>query len=717
MAILFLDDWLNYPDAAPHYGTHNASFIKLAKYYREIGVKNHLFPLALHNQNLRTVDPHSRDLTLQQIAAIMQECVENPWYFMREVLRANSPGGLGTVPFRGNRSNVGMWWCFFTHVTNITTQPRQTGKSYGCYGLTTYLLRIVCRNTQINLFTKDNKLRGDAVDTIKELMENLPWYMDIMQRDDKNNSEEITVNALGNSYATQVPQASVKAAENVGRGKTSAIWHIDEAPFLINLHHSLPALIGSMGAARESAKANNAPYGLIYTTTAGRQNTTEGAYFYERVKSAATWDEVAMLDAKNEEELHELIASRSKNKQVMTYSVYTHKQLGFTDEWLLRQISEVGFEPESREKLNMDYFNIWVSGSDSAAFSPDIARTIGLRKGKPKFVQRTDCTGVSMKWYIEENEIETYMAKFNTVMGVDTSDAGGGDSMGVVIVNIETFEVVATINTNYVNIFTFAKLLTDLIVKFPNMTTIIERRSSGAAIMDQMLVTLPEQKVNPFERLFNLVVQETDNNKERYQELKRTRYIRDDLLFEHKAEFGFPTSGGGDYGRSVLYGNNFQTSLEQACDRLVDIELSTQLLSLRVKNERIDHPPGGNDDSVIAWLLCMWLLRHGKNLSHYGINSDKIYARGNMVNRELTVEELREHERQERLQEELVRLFGELEGTDDDTLAFRLEQEIRVLSRKIKLEERIIYSVDQLIKAANENRRRRIVDERYMTGA
>lgn len=709
MAILFLEDWKKYPDAVPHLGTKNKSFLDLAKFYHDIGVQNFLFPLALHNPNLRTVDPFSPDLTDLQIKMMTIEMQENPWYFMREILRATPHGGSGTVPFRGNRSNVGMWWAFFAHLDMITTQPRQTGKSYGCYGLTTYLLFVVGNNLHMNLLTKDNKLRLEAVEKIKELVDNLPWWMQIRKPDDKDNREEISVNSLGNTYKTHVPNASVTVAMNIGRGMASPVWHIDEPPFQLNIQHSLPALIGSMGGAIKSSKEFGSPYGRIYTTTAGRQNTPEGAFFYDRVKRAAVWDEKAMLDCKDEEALHKLVESRSADGTLDVYAVYSHRQLGFDDKWLMDQIKAIGFSPENREKINMDYFNIWVSGSDSAAFSPDIARNIGLLKAEPLYVERQKYDGLEIKWYIEKDQIDLYMSTKQSVVGLDTSDAAGGDSMGFVLVDIETFKVIATLNTNFINTFLFSKFLTEFLVKYENTTMIIERRSSGATIMDHLLVMLPTFGINPFTRLFNRVVNESDEHRERFEAIRYLKTVDDATLLENKKEFGFPTSGAGRYGRSVLYGNNLQISLEKGHDRLTDIKLSLQLLGLRVKNGRLDHADNSNDDLVIAWLLATWFLQNAVNLDFYGINPVQIYAAGNIINKKLTEEEEREYHRQEFLKKRLIALFSELENCDNDILAQKFEQEIRVIASKINLEDKVIHSIDQLVDQANQNRRNRLI--------
>jgi hypothetical protein len=51
-----------------------------------------------------------------------------------------------------------------------------------------------------------------------------------------------------------------------------------------------------------------------------------------------------------------------------------------------------------------------------------------------------------------------------------------------------------------------------------------------------------------------------------------------------------------------------------------DKTLSSELKGLVLKKGRVDHQDGGHDDSVIAWLLTHWFVKHTKNLAHYGIN-------------------------------------------------------------------------------------------------
>ncbi len=63
----------------------------------------------------------------------------------------------------------------------------------------------------------------------------------------------------------------------------------------------------------------------------------------------------------------------------------------------------------------------------------------------------------------------------------------------------------------------------------------------------------------------------------------------------------------------------FET-LKTAAGFIRDESLNAELNGLIVKNRRINHASGGNDDLIFAWLLANWMLTYGKNLKHYGID-------------------------------------------------------------------------------------------------
>ena len=78
--ILFLQDWIKYPNAIVHTSTKNQSFIDLANIYKKMGIKNYYFHLQLHDRRLEFVDPYDPNLTQEQKIWIAAECAINPFY-------------------------------------------------------------------------------------------------------------------------------------------------------------------------------------------------------------------------------------------------------------------------------------------------------------------------------------------------------------------------------------------------------------------------------------------------------------------------------------------------------------------------------------------------------------------------------------------------------------------------------------------------------------
>jgi len=210
--ILYLSDWQLYPSAVVDTQTVNRSFVRQAAVYREMGIKNHAFLLALHDPGLQGVDPFDHRLTLEMQARIAVECKVNPWYFFREVLMVPPASGNTPVHLMANRANIALYWSFYNHIFTILIQPRQTGKSLSTDGLMTLLMNIQCSSTQINLLTKDDGLRSANIQRLKDIDMELPHYLRQRTKDDINNTEMLSVKALRNVYKAHVPQKSPKMA-------------------------------------------------------------------------------------------------------------------------------------------------------------------------------------------------------------------------------------------------------------------------------------------------------------------------------------------------------------------------------------------------------------------------------------------------------------------------------------------------------------------------
>lgn len=707
--ILFQEDWDKYPTAIVDNKTKNETFKRLALLYSKMGIKNNLFMLSLLNPDLQGLDPFSKDLTEDQMIAIAVECRLNFWYFAREILKAPGIAGGDAIPIRANRGNIAMWWLFMNHITTTLIQIRQTGKSLSTDGLMTYLLDIGTRGTDINLLTKDDDLRSKNIQRIKDIESTLPTYLKVRKKTDIYNTEQISVSALDNTYNAHLPNKSEKAALNVGRGLTSPVFHIDELAFLFNIGITLPAALAGGGAARDIAGLNNAPYGNIFTTTAGKKDDKDGKFAYKIVQESAIWSET-FFDCKDIKDLEKTIRLNSPGGKLRVNCTFNHKQLGYTDEWLKQKIEET---TGSGDDIRRDFFNEWTSGNISNPLSNDILGKIKESEKSPEFT-KVYKKGYMIRWYVPESELDKLLNTESHILGVDTSDASGGDDITLLIMSVASGKTIGATTVNETNLIEFSEWLCELLVMYKKLTAIIERRSSGPTIIDYLLLMLPSYDEDPFKRLFNRIINDNQTSDEAFK-LATTPLGRKDkgLFVKYKKHFGFSTSGSGLTSRSDLYGMTLQSAAKQLNDRIYDYTLVNQIMTLIKKNDRVDHDAGDHDDMVISWLLSFWLLTMGKNLDVYGINSREVLIETKTQKEIVTPMDYYDIIQQNEYKEEIERLLYKLDNETDEFIASTYEKKLYFLNSKLTEEDKVTLSIDEVINKIKDTKRLNRINNKY----
>lgn len=709
--ILFKKDWAKYPNAIVHVATSNHTFLKMAELFKGMGVENYYFHLALMQPELEHVDPHSKVLSEETMVKIGFECRYNPWYYFREVARVPPQAGNEPVQLRANRGNLALWWCFFAHMDIALIQPRQTGKSLSTDILMSYLLDIATTNTDISMLTKDDQLRVANVERLKEIRDLVPKYLSQKTKHDSDNKQEVTCNRLNNRYRTSVAQGSALAANNVGRGLTSPIMHIDEGPFCTHIDVTMPAMLASGSAARDEAAATGAAYGNIFTTTAGKKDTKAGKYMHAMISGGLPWSE-HLYDSKDEADLYDIVDKGKTGKKVIVNATFSHRQLGKTDEWLVKVLKDVN---ATAEEADRDFFNIWTSGTSQSPLSIELNEAIKKSKMEPKHVEITR-HNYTINWMIPRAEIESYMARNKVVIGMDTSEGIGRDFTTMVLVNAKTLEVVATGAFNETNLMLFGQFVADVMTKYDNTILIPERRSTGQTLIDTLLVVLPTRGIDPFKRIFNTVIDNRSERPEDYKEIIGTDPARRTQAWydRWKKCFGYATAASGKYSRNALYSDVFQTAARKGGRVVRDAGLIDEITSLTVKNGRIDHSDGGHDDRVIAWLLAGWLLTMGRGLEYYGIEGalTETLDADKKVDPDEERYLLREKHRQEELREEMENILERVRGERNDFIVQRLEGRLRVLDSKLQDQFDENSSIDSLLKDAKESRSQRLRDSR-----
>jgi len=680
--ILYINDWQKHPNAIIHNKTRNKTWLKTAGLLKYMKIENHAFLLALHNPELELVDPMDPNLDIRTKALIAKECKENPWYYFREIARVPPIAGGEPVQFRSNRANIALLWLYFNHITTYLLQPRQTGKSLTIIELMGYLANTRANSYNIGLLTKDEKLRDKTSRHIRDTIECLVDYMQVLDKRDVKNSEKITVKKLNNNISIMLSGSSKASALNTGRGLSLPTAIIDEFAYIPNIHILLPILLASSGAARDAAKEVGSDYGTIFTTTPGRLNSKEGMFAHNIYKGSLRWSE-KFYDLKDTDKLEMVMKKNThgKGKYNVMLLEFNHRQLGFTDEWLIDKMKDALSEGDNAKS---DFLLQWIGGSFSSPIDKDIIPILKDSIIKNPRVE-ISTSGYILNWYVSEQRFINMLTDGYITAGLDTSDAIGNDDTTLIFKYSRTGEVVATGVFNETNLIMFANFIADILLKYENLVLVPERRSSATTIIDQITLILIAKNKNPFKRIFNSIYNDKDKYITQYPSLFMTRAPDLELINKFKGKFGFVTAGQGIFSRSELYGNTFTFMLKYTANLTRDVILVDQLLGLSIKNNRIDHSDGGHDDMVISSLLAMWFLQKANNVELYVNNASS--ALSNLVdnkamfnNKDIDPKVLRE---QEAIKSYITNLLNMLKAENNEIVAFKILNKIKKLESKI----------------------------------
>jgi len=708
--ILYLKDWDLYPYATIHKETKNESFLRTSYIFKQMGIKNHAFILALHNEELRHIDARDENLPLDIKLLVLEECLENPWYFFREIVHAPPISGVVSLPLKANRANIAAFWSFFNHIAFILTQPRQTGKSFSITALSSYLMNIGCVSTFINFLTANDSLRANDLTRLKNVQDYLPRYVDMRVPGDVFNNEIAHISTLNNTYKGSLSNASEALANKVGRGFTSPIFISDEPIITPNIKVAVEAALMAGNEAREQARRNKTHYGMIFTTTAGDIDDRDAGYIYRLVSSATEFNE-RYYDAEDEEHLKKLVLQNSRatnnaTKRLMFYIERSYLQLGYDDEWMAARIAENLAEGLSADR---DLFNRWTRGSSTSPLPKDIIEMLYNSVDDEPYVEIYEPYNYVLRWYVHSEELDNLIesgAFF--VIGVDTSDAVGRDDISFIVREHLSGSVICATTFNDTNLITVADFFFSFMTKYQNSVMIIERRSSGATIMDYLIQKFASIGINPYKRLFNFIFQNKAEH-EREFELLKSNYNLDTSIYDRYRKYiGFATSSSGVTSRNELYSSTLMNMCKYTGYAIKDKQTVTQIASLVIRNNRIDHPEGGNDDLVIAALLSYWLLSNGKNLNLYGLDTSKLFSKNAELIKEkykrteLNIDEIEEMENK-------LNELSELYRTEqDDLIASKIENKIRYLSKSLQIDYNKSIAIEQLLEELKKERQKNI---------
>ena len=590
-------------------GTKNSSFLQVASDLKRLGIKHFYFMLEIYDYTLVDVDPYSPNLTREQISRIMTECTRNIWYYLREICRIPSQGGV-PVRFKANRGNIAQIWCLVRGIDSWLCLPRQQGKTESILAAYTWAYSFGTNNSTFIFVNKDGGNAKANLQRVKDQIDCLPEYLRFEQilEEDADTGKVKIVKAVKNATTMKHPitknqivvkskATSYESALSLARGLTAPFLHFDEPEFTNHIKTIIENSVSTFETASRNAKQNGAMYGRHFSCTPGDLDTSMGQEAAEILAKTAKWTEKLYDDyyEKGQEYL-EQYAKCNDGGNGIVYIEYSYKQLGLTEEWFINISNKIDNPLTVKREILLQRLR---GSSDSPFDQNDV-----------EYITSTIKPVIDELYVLEHFRFDIYeelVKQIPYLVAIDCSTGTNSDNNAITIINPYTVKPVAEFKCPYIGETLLEKLIIELVRKhLPRAIVIIERNSVGDGIIDHLLHS-PIRGNLYFDKNRDYVASNMQENEtvtsmlkkqgeeKKYYGVYTGRQSREDMmaiLFRHVSEFK----------------DNFVTkNIIEDLSRLV-----------RTKSGKIEAGPGFHDDSIMSYLIGLYVYYHGNNLPMFG---------------------------------------------------------------------------------------------------
>ena len=589
--------------------TTNKSFVEMSNYLKAIGIKNNRFMLALLDPDLANIDPHDPNLNVMYKRKVFLECVNNFWYYLREVVRVPTSGEPSK--FILNRGNMAFLYLAIMNINVLLLQPRQTGKTIGAACLYTYYYNFRTQNTQISLLNKEFRDSKENLSRIRAIRDLLPPYirfdakftMDGGRKKQVQSTQNYMENAINhNKIRTYAKARNELAAASLLRGQTFPLLWADEYAFIPFMKTIYGNMRPAMSKAIEVAKQNNVPYGILYTTTPGFLTTDEGKYAYNTMNNATkfneTWYDLTypqVIDIINSNKLSSFV-----------HVQFTYRQLGYSEEWFQNQCKEQEFD---WALIRREFLLEWSDESENNPFTKEELDTIHKFCKQPKKVIMI-FGKYQFNIYEEIPLRSNLIPKYPPIIGVDPSGGVSKDSSCITIIDSKTTRVFADLKCNTMSLIDLARVIEYIVVNMmPNAIINVERNGGfGLSVIGKLKET--KVKKNLYFEYKDRVLEETTDGIRIIRKKRKTKVY-------------------GLYSNNDVRDNLIEILKERVRyhkDKFISPSIYEEMRGLEVKkNGKVEHSDLTHDDQIFSYLMALYVWYEGKNLREvFGIEKSGI---------------------------------------------------------------------------------------------
>lgn len=591
-----------------HMSTTNKSFLEMHYFLKSIGIKNNAFMLALLDPDLASIDPYDKNLNFFMKQKILRECMCNYWYFIREVVRIPDEGGNG-LKYQLHRGNLALSFCMELNLNIFLELTRQQFKTVSALVRYLYEFNFGTSNSVIGFLNKDKEASKENLAKLKDIRKALPAYLRMDQdfnTDGKRIKTPDTVETLqhktnGNRIRTFSSATSKIKAQNLIRGKTLPFLWLDEYAFIA--HNSIIYTNGvpALQTAWMNAKKNNAPYGVLITTTPGFLADDEGLDAFEKKNKATEFDE-SWYDF-SYEQIMTIVEANSASSFV--YIRFTYQQLGRDEEWFANICKTMEYKwVDIRREVLLE----WSYSSQNSPFTQEDLEIVGSFVKEP--IKRIYFLGKYLFNIYDNLELRNGIPKYPPLIGVDVSGGYQRDSSAITCICSRTTRVVADFKNNCISTPELARVIYELVTKYmSNAIVNIERNGGyGASVLAKLIPT--NIKKNLYFEIKDKVIEERNDGIKMQRRTQKTKVYG---LDSTKAI------------RELLI-QILRERMQYHKDKFISKELFNELRTLEVKRSgRVEHSDITHDDVVFSYLMAMYIWYEGKNLREtWGIEKSSI---------------------------------------------------------------------------------------------
>lgn len=329
----------------------------------------------------------------------------------------------------------------------------------------------------------------------------------------------------------------------------------------------------------------------------GDLDTPAGMEAQEILDKTAKWTE--KIYDMDREQYDQYIASHGMDCNKILYIEYSYIQIGKTDKWLQDISAEIGDPLTVRREILLQRLH----GSSNSPFAQEDIEYIVQMEQKP----------IDELWLLDYFKFDIYKRLEKQVpymIGVDCSSGTGGDNNAITILDPRTVQPVAEFESSYIGETAYENLIKALMKIIPRSCIIIERNSMGDAIIDHFLHSSLAGRLY-FDKAKNLIEDEIKSSETVESMLKKQSVI--------KTYYGVYTNVKSRDAMMQILARHVNEYKEKFVTHNITRDISRLV---RKTNGRIEAGPGFHDDSVMSYLIALYVYYHGNNLAMFGISRE-----------------------------------------------------------------------------------------------